>query len=231
MTYDVNALVLIVEADAALSRALARGLAHAGYRVQQAGTGSAALAAGPADIVVLDPDLPDCDGLALCRSFSESPDTALIGLGARRTAADRTAVLGAGAHDCVLKPFGLPELLARVRAARLRVQTAAPPMSAIGTLRIDLITEKVTRDGAHVHCTPTEFAVLECLAVEPGRIVSRMELLERIWAANWCAPVGIVDVLAASLRRQLADAVTVQRVPAGGFRLVESHRALQGAAA
>jgi DNA-binding response OmpR family regulator len=220
MTRDESALVLIVEADAGLSRALERGLLHAGYRVQAVGTGSAALAAGPADVVLLDPDLPDCDGVDLCRHFSQSPETALIGLGARRTTADRTAMLSAGAHECVLKPFGLAELLARTRAARRRVRAPAQPTCPAGTLHLDPIAETATVSGLDVRCTTIEFAVLECLAVEPGRIVSRMELMERVWAANWCAPAGILDVLAASLRRKLAHPVTVQRVATGGFRLV-----------
>jgi len=214
-----RAQVLVVEDDPGIARSIARGLAGAGYGVRVVGTGGEALAAGPADVVLLDLGLPDVDGVEVCRRLRLRTDAAIIVVTARGEEGDRVVALDEGADDYLVKPFGLAELLARIRAVLRRVRPSGPVAFVQGPVSLDPRTRRVTVDGAEVPLTPKEFDILECLAADPGRVVSRQELLERVWDANWYGPTKVIDVHVAALRRKLGVAGLVETVYGRGFRL------------
>ena len=211
--------ILVVEDDAGIAQSLVRGLARAGYTVDTAATGADALAAPPADVVLLDLGLPDTDGVEVCRTLRRRGDAAIIAVTARSEERDRVATLDSGADDYLVKPFGLAELLARVRAVLRRIRPAGPGLYAYGPLTVDPRTRRVTVSGAEVTLTPKEFDIIECLATDPGRVVSRQELLERAWDANWYGPTKVLDVHIAALRRKLGVEGLVETVYGRGFRL------------
>jgi DNA-binding response OmpR family regulator len=211
--------VLVVEDDPGIARAMARGLTGAGYGVQVVATGSQALSAAPVDVVLLDLGLPDLDGLEVCRRLRLRSDAAIIVVTARGEEGDRVAALDEGADDYLVKPFGLAELLARIRAVLRRVRPSAPAVLAHGPVVVDPRTRRVTVGGKQVALTPKEFDILECLVADPGRVVSRQELLERVWDANWYGPTKVLDVHMAALRRKLAVPGLVETVYGRGFRL------------
>ncbi len=211
--------VLIVEDDAGIARSLQRGLMRAGYDVRTAATGASALAAGPADLVLLDLGLPDMDGLEVCRRVHERGAAALIVITARAEEGDRVVALDEGADDYLVKPFGLAELQARMRAVLRRVHPGGPAAHVCGPLTVDPRTRRVTVHGAPVALTPREFDVLECLAADPGRAVARHELLARVWDAERYGPTKVVDVHVAALRRKLGVEGLIETVYGHGFRL------------
>jgi DNA-binding response OmpR family regulator len=211
--------VLVVEDDAGIARSLERGLARAGYGVRIASSGGAALAAGPCDLVLLDLGLPDVDGLELCRRLRLRGDAAVIVVTARAEEGDRVAALDEGADDYLVKPFGLAELLARIRAVLRRVRPGGPAVYCCGALVVDPRARRVTVSGAEIALTPKEFAILECLAADPGRAVSRQELFARVWDAHWYGPTRVLDVHVAALRRKLGVEGLVETVYGHGFRL------------
>lgn len=213
--------VLVVEDDPGIAGSLVRGLERAGYVARAVGTGAQALAAEPTDVVLLDLGLPDSDGVDVCRRLVSRGNTAILVVTARGEERDRVAVLDEGADDYLVKPFGLAELLARIRAVLRRVQPAAPSTVHHGPLAVDSRTRKVTVHGSEVALTPREFEILECLAADPGRVVTRQELLERIWDAHWYGPTKVLDVHVAALRRKLGVAGLIETVYGRGFRLGE----------
>jgi DNA-binding response OmpR family regulator len=211
--------VLIVEDDAGIARSLGRGLARAGYGVEVAVTGAAALAAETPDIVLLDLGLPDMDGLEVCRRIRHRRDVAVIVVTARGEESDRVVALDEGADDYLVKPFGLAELLARIRAVLRRVRPGVSDAVTHGPLTVDQRARRVTVHGVEVALTPKEYDILECLTADPGRAVSRQELLERVWDANWYGPTKVLDVHMAALRRKLGVEGLVETVYGRGFRL------------
>lgn len=212
---------LVVEDDPGIARSMARGLAGAGYDVRVVETGTQALAAGQADIVLLDLGLPDMDGIEVCRELRRRSDAAIIVVTARTEEGDRVVALDEGADDYLVKPFGLAELLARIRAVLRRVRPSGPAVYGHGPMTVDPRTRRVTVRGAEVSLTPKEFDILECLAADPGRVVTRQELLERVWDANWYGPTKVLDVHVAALRRKLGVTGLVETVYGRGFRLGE----------
>ncbi|HEV2636353.1 MAG TPA: response regulator transcription factor [Actinocrinis sp.] len=211
--------VLVVEDDPGIARSLARGLDRAGYRVETVGTGAAALAAEQADVVLLDLGLPDVDGVEVCRILRARTEAALIVVTARGEEGDRVAALDEGADDYLVKPFGLAELLARIRAVLRRTRPSGPAVFAHGPLTVDPRTRRVTVHEAEVALTPKEFDILECLSADPGRVITRQEMLERVWDANWYGPTKVLDVHMAALRRKLGVDGLVETVYGRGFRL------------
>ncbi|MBR7831499.1 response regulator, partial [Actinospica sp. MGRD01-02] len=198
--------VLLVEDDPGIADPLTRGLERAGFAVRSAVTGSQALAAEPADVVLLDLGLPDADGLDICRRLAARGTSAILVVSARGEECDRVAALDEGADDYLVKPFGLAELLARIRAVLRRIN---PPDTDSGVVRhgplvVDSRARKVTVHGEDIPLTPREFEILECLADDPGRVFTRQELLERVWDTNWYGPTKVLDVHVAALRRKLA---------------------------
>jgi DNA-binding response OmpR family regulator len=214
-----HARVLVVEDDTGIATQLVRGLARAGYEAGSVGTGRAALDAPTPDVVLLDLGLPDIDGGEVCRRLRETSDVAIIVVTARGEESDRVLALDQGADDCLVKPFGLAEVLARVRAVLRRTKPLSAELLRHGGLSVDLRTRKVTVGGQEIALTPKEFDILECLAADPGRVVTRSEIFERAWDAHWYGPTKVLDVHVAALRKKLGDQVRIDTVYGRGFRL------------
>ncbi|MFN8077302.1 MAG: response regulator transcription factor [Kineosporiaceae bacterium] len=233
---DGGARVLIVEDEAPLLKALAINLRARGWQVRTAATGTAALEAVAAEVpevVLLDLGLPDLDGqevIAGLRGWTRVP---IIVLSARHDSAEKVQALDAGADDYVTKPFGMDELLARLRAAARRgasvpagdAEDADPASGAVveaGALRIDLARKVVTRDGAPVRLTPTEWHLLEVLVRHRGRLVDQVTLLQEVWGPQYRTETNYLRVYAAQLRRKLeaepSAPVHLITVPGVGYR-------------
>jgi DNA-binding response OmpR family regulator len=210
--------VLIVEDDASIAAQLVRGLTRGGYQVEHVMTGQDALARGKQDVVLLDLELPDLDGVQVCRKLRERTDAAIIVVTAHGEEPDRVMALDAGADDYLVKPFGLAELQARIRAVLRRVRPGGDVVRH-GPLVVDIRTHRVTVHGSEVLLTPKEFDILECLAADPGRVVTRQEILETAWDAHWYGPTKVLDVHVASLRRKLGAPGLIETVYGRGFRL------------
>jgi DNA-binding response OmpR family regulator len=216
----VNAVrVLVVEDDPGIATQLVRGLVRAGYQADSVALGSAALRRPVPDVVLLDLGLPDLDGMEVCRKLRQMSSAAILVVTARGQETDRVIALDEGADDYLVKPFGLAELLARIRAVLRRSRPAGGELLRHGPLDMDLRTRRVTMAGEVVSLTPKEFAILECLAADPGRVVSRQEILERAWDGDWYAPSKVLDVHLAALRRKLGDHSLIETVYGHGFRL------------
>jgi DNA-binding response OmpR family regulator len=211
--------VLVIEDDPAIGRQLQRGLVRAGYRVSLAADGARALLAGPADVILLDLGLPDIDGLELCQRLRARSAAAIIAVTARSEEAMRVATLDAGADDYLIKPFGFVELLARVRAVLRRTNPGESGQMHHGALTVDPRTRKVFMADRDIAVTPKEFDLLSCLAEDPGRALTRQEILERAWGGHWYGPSKVLDVHVASLRRKLGDPALIETVYGIGYRL------------
>jgi DNA-binding response OmpR family regulator len=212
--------VLVVEDDAGIAAQLVRGLTRGGYQVDHVITGGEALTSGDRDVVLLDLELPDVDGVQVCRKLRERSDAAIIVVTAHGEEPDRVMALDAGADDYLVKPFGLAELQARIRAVLRRVKPGGEVVRH-GPLMVDTRTRRVTVDGQEVSLTPKEFDILDCLSADPGRVVSRQEILETAWDAHWYGPTKVLDVHVASLRRKLGVPGLIETVYGRGFRLGE----------
>jgi DNA-binding response OmpR family regulator len=210
--------VLIVEDDVGIATQLVRGLIRGGYRVEHVTTGREALAHGLPDVVLLDLELPDGDGVNVCRKLRERTDIAIIVITAYGEESDRVNALDAGADDYLVKPFGLAELQARIRAVLRRIRPGSEVIRH-GPLVMDLRTQKVTVDGRDIALTPKEFDILECLAADPGRVMTRQEVLESAWDAHWYGPTKVLDVHVAALRRKLGVPGLIETVYGRGYRL------------
>lgn len=202
--------VLVVDDDPHLLRTLRINLGAHGHDVVLAPDGAAALraaAARPApDVVILDLGLPDMPGLQVLEGLRGWSSVPVVVLSARSDAADTIAALDAGADDYVTKPFGVPELLARLRAAVRRAAVVEPdgtPQVVTASFTVDLVTKKVTREGAEVHLSPTEWGVLEHLARHPGRLVTQQQLLAEVWGPAYRTEGHYLRVYLAHLRRKL----------------------------
>ncbi|HEY2079402.1 MAG TPA: response regulator transcription factor [Streptosporangiaceae bacterium] len=218
---DGSPSVLVVEDDASIAAQLVRGLTRGGYQVDHVMTGNAALAWGEPDVVLLDLELPDLDGVQVCRKLRERSDAAIIVVTAHGEEPDRVMALDAGADDYLVKPFGLAELQARIRAVLRRMRPGGDVVRH-GPMTVDIRTHRVTVTGSEVFLTPKEFDILECLVTDPGRVVSRQEILESAWDAHWYGPTKVLDVHMASLRRKLGVPGLIETVYGRGFRLGEA---------
>ncbi|MCW2773745.1 MAG: Two-component system response regulator [Nocardioides sp.] len=200
--------VLVVDDEPALARALAINLRAHGWEVVTAADGRSALDAAATehpDVVLLDLGLPDLDGtevLAGLRGWTKVP---IVVLSARQHGEDKVEALDLGADDYVTKPFAMNELMARLRAAVRRGQEAGPETTevVVGDLVIDLARKHVARSGTDVRLTPTEWAFLELLARNVGRIVSREQILREVWGPAYEHESHYLRVYAAQLRRKL----------------------------
>jgi DNA-binding response OmpR family regulator len=213
-----RASVLVVEDDPGIATQLVRGLSRGGYDVAHVTTGRDALSRDDPDVILLDLGLPDVDGVEICRQLRERSGVAIIVVTARGEEPERVLALDAGADDYLVKPFGLAELLARIRAVLRRVRPGGEVLRH-GPLTVDLRTRKVSVSGREVALTPKEFDILECLAADPGRVVSRQEILESAWDAHWYGPTKVLDVHVAALRRKLDAPGLIETVYGRGFRL------------
>jgi DNA-binding response OmpR family regulator len=220
--------VLLVEDDAAIAVPLSEGLVRAGYDVDWVSTGAAAVAADPADVVLLDLGLPDLEGRSVCAQLRRRSDAVIIVVTARSEESERVGALDVGADDYVVKPFGFAELLARIRANLRRAQPGTGAHLQTGALFIDTRTREVTVSGRPVGLTAKEYDLLQCLAEDPGRVYTRQQILERAWDAHAYGPTKALDVHIASLRRKLAVPGLIETVYGVGFRLqpdIEHHSA------
>ncbi|MFG3297496.1 response regulator [Micromonospora chersina] len=203
--------ILVVDDEPQILRALRINLRARGYEVQVAETGTAALktaASHPPDLVVLDLGLPDLDGVEVIRGLRGWTTVPIIVLSGRAGSEDKVSALDAGADDYVTKPFGVDELLARIRAVTRRLGGAAPagPALRIGRHIVDLADRTVTRDdGAEVRLTPTQWAMLEKLLRNPGKLVSQRQLLHDVWGPEYQHETNYLRQYMAQLRRKLED--------------------------
>jgi two-component system, OmpR family, response regulator RegX3 len=213
--------ILVVEDEDAIADPLVVGLRREGYDVSRVATGEGALEASPADLVLLDLRLPDIDGLDVCRQLRQRSRVPIIVLTARGEESDRVVGLELGADDYVVKPYGLRELIARIRAVMRRAATLGGtdgPLRA-GALEVDERSRRATLDGRELELTPKEFDLLAALARDPGAAVSRQRLLADVWQTSWYGSSKTIDVHVAALRRKLGDPGWIETVRSVGFRL------------
>jgi two-component system OmpR family response regulator len=218
--------VLIVEDDAKLVRALERGLKQEGYSADVARSGDDALPLardGHYDAVVLDVMLPGLDGFEVCRELRRAGRrTPVLMLTARADVPDRIRGLDAGADDYLVKPFDFGELVARLRALVRRGPIDPEPVIEVGSLRVDPDAHVVTRNGRTVELTAREFVLLEFLARNAGRVVSREQLLDHVWQGNRETSPNIVDVYIGYLRKKLdapSEPQLIRTVRGVGFKV------------
>ncbi len=207
--------VLVVDDEPQILRALRINLRVRGYEVYTAENGTVALqeaARHPPDLVILDLGLPDLDGTAVIAGLRGWTDAPIIVLSGRTDSADKVEALDSGADDYVTKPFGMDELLARMRAVGRRSAAEAPePRIKLGTLTVDLAAKRVIRDPApgadgattDIRLTPTEWNLLEILLRHPGKLLSQKQLLNDVWGPGYAEASGNLRLYMAQLRRKL----------------------------
>jgi two-component system KDP operon response regulator KdpE len=199
--------ILIVEDEPGLRRALTINLRARRYEVVAAPDGATALAAAasnPPDLVILDLGLPDMDGTEVIEGLRGWSRVPIIVLSARQSQGDKVVALDVGADDYMSKPFGMDELLARLRAALRRSGTdAAAPVVETASFTIDLALKQARVDGTVVHLTPTEWHVLEVLIRNEGKLVPRTQLLHEVWGPAYETETNYLRVYMAQLRRKL----------------------------
>jgi two-component system response regulator MtrA len=216
----VDARILLVEDDPSIREAVALGLRGAGFTVTTAADGEAGLArwrADAPDLVLLDVMLPRLDGFEVCRAIRRESTIPVVMLTARADTLDVVVGLESGADDYLRKPFDMPELVARVRAALRRRRTEAGPGETaqlhLGPLRIDTAGRTVERDGSEVALTRTEFDLLVELARHPGQVFTRDTLLDHVWGYDYLGDSRLVDVAIGRLRAKVeADAANPRLV-------------------
>jgi len=227
---EASALVLVVEDDRQMRRFLRTTLSALDYRVIEAATVAEALAAVTThnpDVILMDLALPDGDGIALTgriRTWSRVP---IIVLSARGREEDKVAALDKGADDYLTKPFGVNELLARIRAAMRRSMTsspgAEPAVLAVGPLRVDQARREVTVDGREVRLTPIEFRLLVLLAGNAGRVLTHRQILKDVWGPSYVGETHYLRVFMAALRRKIEPDPARPRLlltePGVGYRM------------
>ena len=223
--------ILVAEDESALLDFVSRNLKARGFQVLEAYNGIEALhlweQARP-DLLILDVMMPRLDGLDLCRRVREVDTVPIIILTALDSESDRVAALDTGADDYLTKPFGVEELLARVRAVlRRSAWAASPPPTAVrrfGHLEIDLAGHRVLREGAAVHLTPTEFALLEQLVLHPNKLLTHRMLLQSVWGSEYRDELEYLRVYMGRLRRKLerdpANPRYLQTNSGTGYRFV-----------
>jgi two-component system KDP operon response regulator KdpE len=200
--------VLAVDDEPQILRTLRTSLTARGHDVATAPNGETALdvlATSDIDLVLLDLGLPGIDGVEVIRRLRTWSAAPVIVLSVRDAQADKVAALDAGADDYVTKPFGMDELLARIRAVLRRRGPSEmdPPVVRIGDLQIDLPKHLVTRAGESIHLTPTEFALLELFVSNPGKLLTHRWLLQKVWGGGYSEESHYLRVHVANLRKKL----------------------------
>jgi two-component system OmpR family response regulator len=218
--------VLVVEDEGALAEVLRQGLVQDGQLADVAARGEDALwmaAATPYDVICLDVNLPGIDGFETCRRLrAEQIATPILMLTARDEVADRIAGLDTGADDYLVKPFDFGELLARLRALARRPAAAAATVLRVGDLTLDPATHRVARGDTPIELSVKEVQVLEVFMRHPGKVLSRLDLLERAWDAGYESRSNVIDVYVRYLREKIDrpfGVETLETVRGAGYRL------------
>ncbi|MFI1516772.1 response regulator transcription factor [Streptomyces griseoaurantiacus] len=237
--------LLLVEGEDRIAAPLTEGLSRHGYTVDRARTGAEALAARASDLVLLDLGLPGADGLDVCRALRARSAAPIVLIGVRGEEDDRRAGLAAGADDYLVKPFGVREVAARLRAVtrRTRHRDPAPPATGpgpedatlgsgpaphatagrrarhLGPLTVDRHTRRAALGGAPLTLTPDEFDVLACLAGDPGAVRFRRQITDEVWGTHFLGPFPTLDAHVAALRRKLGDPAWITTVRRTEYRL------------
>ena len=224
----MSSRVLVVDDEPQILRALRASLRGAGFEVETAETAEAALTAlavNPPDAVILDLVLPDGRGTDVCRELRTWSRVPVIVLSVVGEEEEKVAALDAGADDYVTKPFGIDELLARLRAALRRGEPSGDPIVEVGDLRVDLEKHAVTIAGRALQLTPHEFALLRALARNPGKLLTHATLLREVWGRGYAEESHYLHVYVSQLRRKLEPDPARPRYivtePGAGYRLVE----------
>ncbi|MFD4599620.1 response regulator transcription factor [Streptomyces sp. NPDC058464] len=228
--------LLLIEDDERVAEPLLEGLGRFGFSVEHARTGAEGLSAAEPAMVLLDLGLPDMDGIDVCRELRARSAVPIIMITARDSEADRVLGLELGADDYVSKPFGVRELVARIRAVARRTRAvpgdAGDPMPGasgardpagaqrIGPLSVDRRTRQVRVGRVPIALAPKEFSLLVCLAEDPGAVFSRQQILDTVWEPDYFGPTKTLDVHIAALRRKLGDPSWIENIRGIGFRLV-----------
>jgi len=223
--------ILVVDDEPQILRALQMSLRGAGYDVDTASTGAQALttaAVQPPDAVILDLVLPDQRGTDVCRELRTWSTVPVIVLSVVGDESEKVAALDAGADDYVTKPFGVDELLARLRAALRRVDGESEPVREVGELRVDLTGREVFFGGRPVQLTPHEFRLLSLLVRNEGKLLTRKAILEEVWGHAYTDESHYLHVYVSQLRRKLEPESARPRYiltePGVGYRLVDPSR-------
>ena len=224
---STDARALVVDDDPQILKAVRTSLGAHGFEVLTAGNGETAvdiLAREPLDVVLLDLGLPGIDGLEVIARVRTWSDVPIIVLSVRDTQQEKAGALDAGADDYLTKPFGMQELLARMRAVRRRVEPAeaVQPVLRFGDLEIDPSRRLVRVDQQPVHLTPTEYRLLEALATNAGKLLTHAWLLHRVWGPAYQSEAQYLRVFIRQLRKKLGDDATRPRFiltePGLGYR-------------
>jgi len=224
--------VLVVDDEPQILRALQTSLRGAGYEVDAATTGEEALtlaAVRPPDAVILDLVLPDARGTDVARELRAWSSAPIIVLSVVGDETEKVAALDAGADDYVTKPFGVGELLARLRAALRRAEPSTEPVLEIGGLRVDLEAREVSVGGMPVQLTPHEYDLLRLLALNEGKLLTHKAILREVWGEAYADESHYLHVYVSQLRRKLEPDPARPRYiltePGAGYRLVDPLRA------
>jgi two-component system KDP operon response regulator KdpE len=219
--------VLVVDDENEIRRALGRALAARGYVVEMAADGGEAVAQAEdfrPDVVVLDLNLPTLDGLEVCRRIRRSSAVPILVLSVREDEADKVSALDLGADDYLTKPFGIDELLARIRALLRRAdgKPGADRRYRLGDIEMDLHKRLVTKGGREVRLTRTEWSLLETFAAHPGTLLTHRFLLERVWGTGHDEDVDVLRVFVSQLRKKIEPdprrPVAIVTEPGVGYR-------------
>ena len=226
---NIHPLILVIEDELPIRRFLRASLTSHEYRVHEAATareGMQAVTTDPPDVIVLDLGLPDGDGLDITRRIREWSRTPIIVLSARGQESDKIAALDAGADDYLTKPFGIGELLARLRVAlrhKAHITAEGESVFAVGALRIDLARRKVEIDTTEIHLTPIEYKMLITLVQHAGKVVTHQHLLREVWGPGYSTETTYLRVYMGQLRHKIeADPARPRYLltePGVGYRL------------
>lgn len=228
--YSQPPAILVIDDEMQILRALRKILGESGYRVETAATaedGLARAAANPPDVIILDLGLPDMDGALVCEHIRAWSRVPIIVLSARDDQRQKVIALDKGADDYLTKPFGIEELLARVRVALrhgAQIASTAETVVECGPVTIDIARHTVTRHGELVRLTPTEFKLLACLVRNAGRVLTHRAVLDEVWGMEYVDQVEYLRVYMRQLRAKLEDDPHHPRMlvtePGVGYRFV-----------
>ncbi len=236
MTLGTGARVLVVDDEPAILRVVQTNLSGHGFRVDTAASGQEALEASirvRPDLVLLDLGLPDMDGMDVIRAIRQRVSTPIVVLSARGAEHDKVAALDLGADDYLTKPFGVNELLARVRVAlrhAARPAAGTEPIIRLGDIEVDLERRRVTSSGQQIHLTPTEWDLMKLFVTSPDKVLTDRMILQAVWGSAYPSQAHSLHVYVARLRKKLEIDATSRRhlltEPGVGYRFVTDGMAL-----